>query len=148
MHSDVIVPTLPESTQSAEITKIHVNEGQQVDVGDVLFDVETDKVVLEVVADHSGVIEKITISTGHEVSSEQVVMILKESEVKETPKRQGNVEYIEVITEKLVKDDSGRVLLEEVVGNSLFDKRGIICGVVGLIIGLAVGVLGTAIIIG
>ncbi len=75
-------------------------------------------------------------------------MSLKESEVKETPKRQDNVEYIEVITEKLVKDDSGRVLLEEVVGNSLFDKRGIICGVVGLIIGLAVGVLSTAVILG
>jgi len=119
-----------------------------VHVGDVLFDVETEKVVLEVVADYSGVIENITVSTGDHVSSEQVVMTLKESDVKETPKRRDNVEYVEVIKEKLVKDDSGRVLLEEIVGNSLFDNRGLICGVVGLIIGLVIGVLGTAIIIG
>lgn len=148
MLSDVKVPRLPETVQCSEIENIYVSKGQQVQAGDMLFDVETEKVVLEVVAESSGIIDNIMVSKGGHVSSDQVVMSLKVSELQEAPSCNEKTEYTEVITEKLVTDDSGRVLLEDVVGNSLFDQRGVICGVVGFILGIVFGGLGTAIILG
>jgi pyruvate/2-oxoglutarate dehydrogenase complex dihydrolipoamide acyltransferase (E2) component len=148
VHSEILIPKLPESTINAEISNIYVNEGQAVKSGDVLFDVETDKVVLEVPCSEDGIIEKFNISLGDSVSSEQIAMLLKQQQPTDVPVEAKEVIRVEYIQEKLVKDDSGRVHLEEVVGNSLFDKRGIICGCMGLIIGITFGVLGTAVMLG
>jgi len=148
LHSDVLIPELPESCEFAEIADVYVKNGQHVDAGDSLFDVETEKVILEVLADQTGTIESIQVSKGEHVTVNQVAMSLKITETSTIPTQKKEVEYIERVTEKLVKDDSGRVLLEEVVGNSLFDKRGLICGMAGLILGLVFGILGTAIVIG
>jgi pyruvate/2-oxoglutarate dehydrogenase complex dihydrolipoamide acyltransferase (E2) component len=148
VHSEILIPKLPESTINAEISNIYVNEGQAVKSGDVLFDVETDKVVLEVPCSEDGIIEKFNISLGDSVSSKQIAMLLKQQQPTDVPVEAKEVIRVEYIQEKLVKDDSGRVHLEEVVGNSLFDKRGIICGCMGLIIGITFGVLGTAVMLG
>ena len=148
MHTEILIPILPESTTDAEISNIYVNEGQAVKSGDVLFDVETDKVVLEVPCSEDGIIEKFNISLGDSVSSEQIAMLLKQHQSTDVPVDSKEVLRVEYIQEKLVKDDSGRVHLEEVVGNSLFDKRGVICGCIGLIIGITLGVLGTAVMLG
>jgi len=148
VHTEILIPTLPESTVHAEISRIYVNEGQVVSSGDVLFDVETDKVVLEVPTSENGIIDNFNISQGDQVSSEQVAMSLRKQQSTDAPAEAKKVERVEFIQEKLVKDDSGRVLLEEVVGNSLFDQRGVICGIIGLIIGIVLGALATAVVLG
>jgi pyruvate/2-oxoglutarate dehydrogenase complex dihydrolipoamide acyltransferase (E2) component len=148
VHTEILIPILPESTTNAEISNIYVNEGQAVKSGDVLFDVETDKVVLEVPCSEDGIIEKFNISLGENVSSEQIAMLLKQQQPTDVPVEAKEVLKVEYIQEKLVKDDSGRVHLEEVVGKSLFDKRGIICGCIGLTIGITLGVIGTAVMLG
>ncbi|MGS0535422.1 biotin/lipoyl-containing protein [Pseudoalteromonas sp. SaAl2] len=87
MNKEVKVPTLPDSVTTAKITNLYVNEGQLVYVDDVLFDVETDKVVLEVMADCNGIIENITIANGDAVTCEQVVMTVKQLADIEMPAR-------------------------------------------------------------
>lgn len=87
MNIDVKVPTLPDSIHTADIAKLYVSEGQLVYAGDVLFDVETEKVVLEIMADCSGIIENITIANGDHVTPEQVVMTLQQLADCELPAR-------------------------------------------------------------
>lgn len=87
MNIDVKVPTLPDSIHTADIAKLYVSEGQLVYAGDVLFDVETEKVVLEIMADCSGIIENITIANGDHVNPEQVVMTLQQLADSELPAR-------------------------------------------------------------
>ncbi|MBE0459260.1 MAG: biotin/lipoyl-containing protein [Pseudoalteromonas prydzensis] len=87
MNIDVKVPAFPDSIRTADIAKLYVSEGQLVYAGDVLFDVETEKVVLEVMADCSGIIENITIANGDPVNSEQVVMTVKQLADSEMPAR-------------------------------------------------------------
>ena len=60
MNIDVKVPMLPDSIHTADIAKLYVSEGLLVYAGDVLFDVETEKVVLEVMADCNGIRTKMT----------------------------------------------------------------------------------------
>lgn len=87
MNIDVKVSAFPDSIRTADIAKLYVSEGQLVYAGDVLFDVETEKVVLEVMADCSGIIENITIANGDPVNSEQVVMTVKQLADSEMPAR-------------------------------------------------------------
>ncbi len=87
MNREVKIPTLPDSVATAKISNLYVNKGQLVYEGDVLFDVETDKVVLEVMADCNGIIESITIANGDHVDADRVVMTVKQLTDSDLPAR-------------------------------------------------------------
>lgn len=148
VNTEIKTPQLPESTSYANVSRIYVNEGQEVEYNQALFDVETDKVVLEVVSPFAGIIESFNVSNGEHVVSEQLAMKLRIKENSDTPAESKKIDYIETIVEKKVQDDSGRLLLEEAIGISLFDKRGQICGLFGLGIGIIIGVIGTVVVLG
>ena len=56
MAFEVRVPAVGESVQEGEIYKWHKNEGDFVELDDVLVELETDKATVEIVAEASGVI--------------------------------------------------------------------------------------------
>jgi len=70
---DIIVPVLPESVADATVATWHVAEGDSVSVDQNLVDIETDKVVLEVVAQDNGVIGKIIHVEGDTVLGAQKI---------------------------------------------------------------------------
>jgi len=70
---DIVVPVLPESVADATVAGWHVAEGDAVTVDQNLVDIETDKVVLEVVAQESGVIGKIIHAEGDTVLGNQKI---------------------------------------------------------------------------
>jgi pyruvate/2-oxoglutarate dehydrogenase complex dihydrolipoamide acyltransferase (E2) component len=139
VQTEVLIPLIQESSRSSAISCIYVNLGQPVSCGEILFEVETDKVVFEVEAPHDGIIEVLNVDVGSHVESGQVALIINSTLTATEPKK--DIEYIEVVKDKIVKDPSDRILLEQIVGEALFDKRGIICGVIGLFIGLFLGSL-------
>jgi 2-oxoglutarate dehydrogenase E2 component (dihydrolipoamide succinyltransferase) len=70
---DIVVPVLPESVADATVASWHVAEGDSVLVDQNLVDIETDKVVLEVVAQDNGVIGKIIHVEGDTVLGAQKI---------------------------------------------------------------------------
>lgn len=74
---DIKVPVLPESVSDATVATWHKKPGDSVKRDENLVDIETDKVVLEVVAPADGVLESITHNTGETVKGEQVIGVLK-----------------------------------------------------------------------
>jgi len=70
---DIVVPVLPESVADATVATWHVAEGDSVSVDQNLVDIETDKVVLEVVAQDNGVIGKIIHVEGDTVLGAQKI---------------------------------------------------------------------------
>ncbi|MCC8465963.1 2-oxoglutarate dehydrogenase complex dihydrolipoyllysine-residue succinyltransferase [Photorhabdus bodei] len=56
---DILVPDLPESVADATVAVWHKKEGDRVERDEVLVEIETDKVVLEVPASEAGVLEAI-----------------------------------------------------------------------------------------
>lgn len=73
MTIEIKVPELPESVADGTIATWHVKEGDTVSRDQNLVDIETDKVVLEVVAETDGVIGKITAAEGDTVEGQQVI---------------------------------------------------------------------------
>jgi 2-oxoglutarate dehydrogenase E2 component (dihydrolipoamide succinyltransferase) len=71
--SEVKVPVLPESVADATIATWHVAVGEAVSRDQNLVDIETDKVVLEVVAPADGSLSEIVAEEGATVTAEEVI---------------------------------------------------------------------------
>ena len=78
MTIEIKVPVLPESVADASIATWHVKAGDAVKRDQNLVDIETDKVVLEVVAPADGTIGEILNEEGATVLGEQVIAKLEE----------------------------------------------------------------------
>ncbi|MCL1137004.1 2-oxoglutarate dehydrogenase complex dihydrolipoyllysine-residue succinyltransferase [Shewanella pneumatophori] len=73
MSIEIKVPVLPESVADATIATWHVQAGEQVSRDQILVDIETDKVVLEVVAPEDGQISEFLAEEGDTVLGEAVI---------------------------------------------------------------------------
>lgn len=78
MTIKVVVPELGESVLEATVSRWLKKPGDFVNVGDVLVELETDKVNLEVGAKGSGVLEKIEVSEGKDVKVGDVLGTIDE----------------------------------------------------------------------
>ena len=97
MTIEIKVPVLPESVADATIATWHVKAGDAVKRDQNLVDIETDKVVLEVVAPADGTIGEILNEEGATVLGEQVIAKLEKG---------GAAAPAEAKTESKAKDDS------------------------------------------
>ncbi|WJV55217.1 2-oxoglutarate dehydrogenase complex dihydrolipoyllysine-residue succinyltransferase [Prodigiosinella aquatilis] len=70
---DILVPDLPESVVDAAVATWHKNPGDSVQRDEVLVEIETDKVVLEVPATEAGILDVILENEGATVTSRQVL---------------------------------------------------------------------------
>ena len=80
MSIDIIVPQLPESVSDATLIAWHCKVGDTVLRDENLADLETDKVVLEVPAPATGVLQEIRINDGATVMPGDVLAVLVEGE--------------------------------------------------------------------
>ncbi|WP_077929335.1 2-oxoglutarate dehydrogenase complex dihydrolipoyllysine-residue succinyltransferase [Wohlfahrtiimonas populi] len=85
MSIEIKVPVLPESVADALLAVWHVKEGDFVNEGDNLVDLETDKVMLEVPATVSGTIQSIKIPEGTNVTAGEILAILVEGAAAAAP---------------------------------------------------------------
>ena len=85
MTIEIKVPVLPESVADATIATWHVKAGDTVSRDQNLVDIETDKVVLEVVAPADGVIAEISHEEGATVLGEQLIAKLEEGAAASAP---------------------------------------------------------------
>lgn len=77
--TEVKVPNLAESITEGTISNWVVKEGDYVKQGDILLELETDKVNMEISAEHAGVVKKILKQTGDNVEVGEVIAQLDES---------------------------------------------------------------------
>ncbi|WON76056.1 2-oxoglutarate dehydrogenase complex dihydrolipoyllysine-residue succinyltransferase [Serratia sp. UGAL515B_01] len=70
---DILVPDLPESVADATVATWHKKPGDTVNRDEVLVEIETDKVVLEVPASETGVLDALLETEGATVTSRQIL---------------------------------------------------------------------------
>ena len=85
MTIEILVPDLPESVADATVATWHKQPGDTVSRDEVLVDIETDKVVLEVPAPEDGVLEAIFEIEGTTVLTKQLIGRIKVNAVAGEP---------------------------------------------------------------
>ena len=73
MKIEIKAPTLPESVPDGTIATWHKGVGETIKRDELLVDIETDKVVIEVVAPCDGILEQITRNTGETIVSDELI---------------------------------------------------------------------------
>jgi len=79
MATKILVPELGESVLEATVSRWLKKEGDLVNVGDVLVELETDKVNLEVGAKNPGILAKIEVPEGKDVKVGDVLGMIEEN---------------------------------------------------------------------
>ena len=80
MKIEIKSPTFPESVADGTIANWLKKEGENISQDEVIAEIETDKVVLEVLAQSDGKIMKIFKSEGETVTSSEVIGEYEEGE--------------------------------------------------------------------
>ena len=137
MKENILSPTYPESVEEGVIANWKKLEGEMIIQDEVLAEIETDKVVIEVVAANDGVMTKIFKAEGEVVNSGEVIgeyevgerELVKEKKSKkdETPKIENNEPLISNSVNKFAKDNeidlslikgtgkSGRIIKQDLI---------------------------------
>ncbi len=82
---EIKAPTFPESISEGTVAVWHKRPGESVERDDLLVDIETDKVVLEVVAPDKGTLTDILKDEGEIVESEEVIAHFEAGAVEAAP---------------------------------------------------------------
>ena len=77
MAIEIKAPAFPESVADGEIASWHKGEGDAVSRDELIVEIETDKVVMEVLAPEDGVISAIHAQEGDTIESEQLLATLE-----------------------------------------------------------------------
>ena len=128
MKEKILSPTYPESVEEGVIANWKKLEGEMIIQDEVLAEIETDKVVIEVVAANDGVMTKIFKAEGEVVNSGEVIgeyevgerELIKEKKSKkdETPKIENNEPLISNSVKKFAKDNEIDLSLIKGTGKS------------------------------
>jgi 2-oxoglutarate dehydrogenase E2 component (dihydrolipoamide succinyltransferase) len=92
MPANVIVPEVGESIVDARVAKWLKKEGDAVNVGDALVELETDKIDLEVAAPQAGVLKTITQGDGTDVKVGDVIGVIEDSSTSAADSRSATVD--------------------------------------------------------
>jgi 2-oxoglutarate dehydrogenase E2 component (dihydrolipoamide succinyltransferase) len=79
MATEIKAPQFPEAVADGTIATWHKRAGDKVSRDELLVDIETDKVVMEVVAPHDGVLAKIIKSEGETVLSQELIAVIDQA---------------------------------------------------------------------
>ncbi|MFO8045621.1 MAG: 2-oxoglutarate dehydrogenase complex dihydrolipoyllysine-residue succinyltransferase [Halomonas sp.] len=84
MATEIKAPTFPESVAEGSVAAWHKKAGDSVERDELIVEIETDKVVLEVLAPEAGTLTEVLAEEGDTVESEQVLGRIGEGKAKKS----------------------------------------------------------------
>ena len=119
MSIDILMPALSPTMEEGTLTKWLVKEGDKVESGDLIAEIETDKATMEVEAIDEGVIGKILVDEGQESIKVNVPIAILLLEGEELTDLTNKVED-EIIEKKSIdkKNIDEKILEDKIVNRS------------------------------
>ncbi|MCX2973310.1 2-oxoglutarate dehydrogenase complex dihydrolipoyllysine-residue succinyltransferase [Halieaceae bacterium IMCC8485] len=119
MAIEIKAPAFPESVADGEVAAWHKQEGEAVSRDELIVEIETDKVVMEVVAPEDGVLAKMHVQEGDTIASEQLLATLEQGVAVATPAAEDSTAEVPAIDAAAQEDvaallgPAARQLVEE-----------------------------------
>ena len=128
MSMEIKAPAFPESISEGTVAVWHVTPGQHARRDELLVDIETDKVVLEVVAPVDGAIGEILKPEGATVESEELLATFEPGEADGSPPGSAEPEALGEGSEDDGDSPAGDVMGASPAARKLADEEGIDIG--------------------
>jgi 2-oxoglutarate dehydrogenase E2 component (dihydrolipoamide succinyltransferase) len=128
MSIEIKSPTFPESVADGTVANWVKKEGESVQQDEVIAEIETDKVVLEVVAPVSGTISKIVKQEGEIVNSSELIAEFDEGQINNGEEEKQNESKVQPNPENNISNKLGpaakRIIAEEDIDPSKVTSTG------------------------
>jgi 2-oxoglutarate dehydrogenase E2 component (dihydrolipoamide succinyltransferase) len=117
---EIRTPELPNDTK-AKVIRVNFGVGDRVEYDDCLFEIETDKVILDVTAPADGLMHKNIVKKGEFVGSEQVICLIDD----DTDTYHEDVEHLKAQLKQHIQTEGDKAKPEPVNGvlNTENEKR-------------------------
>ena len=126
MSVDILMPALSPTMEEGTLSKWLVKEGDKVESGDLIAEIETDKATMEVEAIEDGIIGKILVSEGQEsikVNSPIAILLSEDENVSENEiSTDSNKEIKQEIKKEVQKDNGNVVQINDIKNNDEISK--------------------------
>jgi 2-oxoglutarate dehydrogenase E2 component (dihydrolipoamide succinyltransferase) len=113
MKIEIKAPAFPESVADGEVSLWHKQEGDFVQRDELLVEIETDKVVMEVVAPEAGRLDRIHVSEGSTIESETLLAEITPGEGESAAPAAESAEMATEATGDVPMGPAARQLVEE-----------------------------------
>jgi 2-oxoglutarate dehydrogenase E2 component (dihydrolipoamide succinyltransferase) len=113
MKIEIKAPAFPESVADGEVSLWHKQEGDFVQRDELLVEIETDKVVMEVVAPEAGRLDRILVGVGNTIESEALLAELTPGEATEPAEASPASATVEKADVAVPMGPAARQLVEE-----------------------------------
>tara|TARA_R110000824_G_scaffold288508_2_gene476589 strand:+ start:165870 stop:167108 length:1239 start_codon:yes stop_codon:yes gene_type:complete len=123
MTIEIKAPSLPESVPDGTIATWYKKEGESVSRDELLVDIETDKVLLEVVAPDNGVLVSIKKAEGDTILSNELLAVFEAGAVAAAPA--SKTDDNEVAKKETVEDNSGVEVLMSPAAKKIIEENGL-----------------------
>lgn len=123
MSIEIKAPTLPESVPDGTIATWYKQEGETVARDELLVDIETDKVLLEVVAPDNGVLKKINKAEGDTIVSNELLAIFEAGAAASTEVKTEKQANPPVVEKQAVEDNSNVEVLMSPAAKKLVEEN-------------------------
>lgn len=100
MLIDIKAPVFPESVTEGTVAAWHKKTGEAVQRDELIVEIETDKIILEIVAPAAGQLKSVVKKEGATVLSQEVIATLEEGEAKAKPEQEETTDKKEETTDK------------------------------------------------
>jgi pyruvate dehydrogenase E2 component (dihydrolipoamide acetyltransferase) len=112
MAVEVVFPITDINTKTGKIVKWLKSEGDSVEQGEIIAEVETEKVVIEVESPASGILRKILVNQGVEIPVLTVIAVITAVDEELPEKYRGELPLMQVAPEASVSQKKGKESLE------------------------------------
>lgn len=82
MLTEINLPAIGDNITSADVIKVHVKEGDKIDVDQIIIEIETDKATVEVPSEHAGIVKQVFVKEGTKANVGEPIITLETEEVR------------------------------------------------------------------
>ena len=117
----ILLPELGEGINDVEIRDVLVNEGESIEKNQTILILETDKASMEIPSDYSGVVSKVYVKTGDNISPNDHIIDINDSTTDIQPNEESSKEELDIPSKEIINNDQEQIINnnnEQIVSNT------------------------------
>ena len=122
----ILLPELGEGINDVEIRDVLINEGDSIEKNQSILILETDKASMEIPSDYSGVVSKIYVKSGDNISPNDHIIDIEDSKSDVQPNEEPTKEELDIPSNEInINDDEEEIVnneIEKIVSNTHSDQ--------------------------
>lgn len=121
----ILLPELGEGINDVEIRDVLINEGDSIEKNQSILILETDKASMEIPSDYSGIVSKIYVKSGDNISPNDHIIDIEDNKSDAQPNEEPTKEELDIPSNKInINDDEKEIINnnEQIVSNPFSDQ--------------------------